>query len=66
MMANPTNLPTNEDPDHPAGPPVYSWDDEHGWWSCQLCDNIATRDHIISRKHRARYSQHLQFPKGMM
>ena len=65
MMANPTNLPTNEDADHPAGPPVYSWENEHSWWICLLCENIATRDHINSRKHRARYSQHLQYPKTL-
>ena len=65
MMANPTNLPRNENPDDPAGPPVYSWDYEHDWWSCQLCDHIATRDHTNSRKHRARYSRHLQYPQTL-
>ena len=62
MTANPTNVPRNEDPDHPAGPPVYSWDHEHRWFICLLCNNVATRDHILSQKHRRRYNNHLQFP----
>ena len=62
MTATPVSPPTNEDPDRPAGPPVYTWDDEQGWWRCLLCNHIATPLHITSRRHRSRYTDHLQHP----
>ena len=62
MTATSVGLPTDEDPDLPAGPPVYSWDVEQGWWKCLLCGHIATRSHITSRRHRHRYSEHLESP----
>ena len=62
MTTTPVSPPTEEDPDHPAGPPVYTWDVEQGWWRCLLCNSIATPLHITSRKHESRYSDHLQHP----
>ena len=62
MTATPVGLCTDEDPNHPAGPPVYSWDETQDWWRCLLCNLIATPMHITSRKHRSKYADYVRCP----
>eukprot|EP00969_Alexandrium_andersonii_P230930 10198507-Alexandrium_andersonii.AAC.1 len=62
MLAPGLSLPVNENPNFPAGPPVYSWDYDQTCWKCLLCKKFVTKDHINSERHRSRYREYLEDP----
>ena len=55
-------LPEEEDNDVPAGPPVYSWNADSGWWTCLLCNASAQWNHMVSNKHKRNYKSYREKP----